>query len=993
MTPERWQQVDQIFQAAIELNPAERAAFLDTCCSGDEELRREVESLITTDGQGLSFIDAPAFQFAAGLLVSTEPELREGQRIGQYKVIALVGAGGMGEVYLAEDTKLGRKIALKLLPAEFIRDKGRLRRFRQEARAVSALNHPNILTIHEISQIGDRHFIATEFVDGETLRQRLKRARPGLREALDVAIQVAGALAAAHEAGIVHRDIKPENIMFRRDGYVKVLDFGLAKQMEHPLPRAKAEVQNVRDADTSPGLVMGTVKYMSPEQARGLEVDARSDIFSFGVVLYEMISGRAPFEGTTTSDLIAAILKEEPASLTAQSPNAPEELQRVITRSLRKDKRERYQTIQDLLIDLERLNEKVRFESKLQHSEQPSGSSKALMTSGAQTTGQAIDGLSLSTRDAEATPTVPSIEYIVGRIKRHKASAVLIPVALAIVVVGMFFGLDNIIRKLRAPSQEMKITRISDTEKTVQAAISPDGKYIAHAMTSAGQQSLWVVHIATNSGVQIVPPANVGYGGLTFSRDGSYIFYTQNDGVLYQIPVLGGEAKKVLADVAGAISFAPDGQRFAFVRDLNGDQTALMIANVSGGGEQVLATRKKPEFLSSSGPAWSPDGSLIACAAGMTAGHREMTVVGVELATGQEKQITAQKWQGVERLAWLSDGSGLIAPVVETGAGPTQIWYIPYPAGEARRVTHDLNNYGDLSLTADSRSLVTIQFEQRSSLWIVPDGDTLRAKPITTSKHELYRAISWTPDGRILYASDASGSRDIWIMNADGTNPKQLTANTGNNLQPYASPDGRYIVFSSNRAKAGAFNIWRMDMDGSNPIQLTHGSGEVQAICSPDGRWVIYSKGGPETSGEAKTVWKVAIDGGEPVPLTDTPSNGPDISHDGRLIACWYKQDATSPWKIALIPLAGGPPTRIFDVTRTTIFRLRWTPDGQSITYINTRDAVSNIWSQPVSGGPPKQLTQFTSEQIEAFDWSRDGNLICSRGYTARDVVLISNFR
>jgi TolB protein len=536
----------------------------------------------------------------------------------------------------------------------------------------------------------------------------------------------------------------------------------------------------------------------------------------------------------------------------------------------------------------------------------------------------------------------------------------------------------------------MKIARIPDTEKSVKAAISPDGKYIAHVLAD---QSLWVVHVATNSSIPIVPPASVGQLGLTFSKDGSYIFFARNDGVLYQIPVLGGDVKKVLANVAGAISFAPDGQRFAFVRELNSEETALMIADVNGGGERVLATRKKPEFLSSAGPSWSPDGSLIACGTRMTTGHKEMSVIGFDVSTGEEKQITSQKWQSVERLAWLSDGSGLIAPIVETGTGPTQIWYVPYPVGEARRVTHDLNNYEDISLTADSKSLVTIQFEQRSSLWMVPVGDASRTKPVTTSRHELYRAISWTPDGRILYPSNVSGNRDIWIMNADGTNPKQLTANAGGNLQPHASPDGRYIVFSSNRAKRDAFNIWRMDIDGGNPIQLTYGSGEVRPICTPDGHWVVYSQGGPDTSGEAKTVWKVTIDGGKAVPLISTPADGPDISPDGNLIACWYKQEATSPWKIAVIPLAGGPPVKIFDVLRTSIFGVRWTSDGQSITYINTRDAVSNIWSQPVSGGRPKQLTQFTSEQIEGFDWSREGNLICSRGYTARDAVLITNFK
>jgi serine/threonine protein kinase len=340
MSPERWRQVDEIFQAAIELKAEERSAFVERACGGDEELRREVESLITADDEGLSLIDAPAFETAVGLFANDQPELKDGQGLGHYQIASLLGAGGMGEVYLAEDTELGRKIAIKLLPAEFTKDKERLRRFRQEARAASALNHPNILTIHQISQIEGRHFIATEFVDGQTLRQRMKRSALSRAEAVDIAAQVASALAAAHEAGIVHRDIKPENIMLRLDGYVKVLDFGLAKLTEQHERAPNAQVAT--SSDVSSGLVMGTVKYMSPEQARGEQVDPRSDIFSFGVVLYEMLSGRAPFAGETTRELIAAIQRKEPPPLT----DTPDEMQRLVSKALRKNKEERYQTIE-----------------------------------------------------------------------------------------------------------------------------------------------------------------------------------------------------------------------------------------------------------------------------------------------------------------------------------------------------------------------------------------------------------------------------------------------------------------------------------------------------------------------------------------------------------------------------------------------------------------------------------------------------------------------
>ncbi|MEO7660532.1 MAG: serine/threonine-protein kinase, partial [Pyrinomonadaceae bacterium] len=349
MTPERWHQIDAIFQAVIDLDPTARSALLSASCAGDDELRSEVESLISCDDQGLSFIDEPAVQVAASLLATDEPELAKGQSIGHYEIVGLIGRGGMGEVYLAKDNRLNRQIALKFLPADYTKHKDRLRRFRREAQAASALNHPNILTIHEWSEVNGHQFIATEFVEGETLRGRLKRGPLTLSEVLEIAVQIAGALSAAHQAGIVHRDIKPENIMLRADGYVKVLDFGLVKlAQQHEIPANPIQTDNT---DLSSGLVMGTVKYMSPEQAHGQQVDARSDIFSFGVVVYEWLAGRSPFAGETTNELIAAILKRDPPLLA----DVPGELQQLISKALCKKKEGRYQNIQELLVNLKSL--------------------------------------------------------------------------------------------------------------------------------------------------------------------------------------------------------------------------------------------------------------------------------------------------------------------------------------------------------------------------------------------------------------------------------------------------------------------------------------------------------------------------------------------------------------------------------------------------------------------------------------------------------------
>jgi serine/threonine protein kinase/Tfp pilus assembly protein PilF len=362
MTPERYQQIDQIFQVAIDLDPEQRLAFLNQVCSGDATIRSEVESLLTSDHGSPSFIEDGALDVAARLLARDEPELTSGEHIDRYKILSLLGSGGMGEVYLAHDEKLDRKIALKLLLNYLTTNQGSLRRFQQEARAASALNHPNIITIHEIGEVDDRNFIATEFVDGQTLRQRLKESSLNLAESLDIAIQVCSALSAAHQAGIVHRDIKPENIMLRRDRYVKVLDFGLAKLTEER--EQGIDVGADEDLSLSSGLVMGTVTYMSPEQARGEQVDSRSDLFSLGVVLYEMITGHAPFVGDNAREVIKSILADESPPV----DDVPSKLCDILNKTLRKDRTERYQTAEALLGDLKKAKQEIEQKSQPQHS-------------------------------------------------------------------------------------------------------------------------------------------------------------------------------------------------------------------------------------------------------------------------------------------------------------------------------------------------------------------------------------------------------------------------------------------------------------------------------------------------------------------------------------------------------------------------------------------------------------------------------------------------
>lgn len=431
-SPETMQQLEELFHEAAGLEPQERAEFMARARISHPELADTVESLIAAHEQSDSLIDAPAFQAAAEMIVEGQPALVAGQLVGHYQIIKALGKGGMGEVYLAMDTKLDRKVALKLLPAEFTNHKERLRRFVQEAKTASSLNHPNIITIHEIGQTEDSHFIATEFIDGQTLKQRLARAHLELPEILEVSIQTANALKAAHAAGIIHRDIKPENIMLRPDGYVKVLDFGLAKLAEESRPSslssADSEIGTMHK--TVPGTVLGTIKYMSPEQARGQAVDQRTDVFSLGVVLYEMTSGRIPFSGATGMDTIVSILEKEPVSLDQYAPETPGEFQRIVSKALRKDREERYQTIKDLLIDLKSFKEELAFSQKL-------GRSRAPMLE--PNTDAANKSATISRQPARSTAEAAIVPASVSALAKPGRRAALIALGI-IVLAGLLIG-------------------------------------------------------------------------------------------------------------------------------------------------------------------------------------------------------------------------------------------------------------------------------------------------------------------------------------------------------------------------------------------------------------------------------------------------------------------------------------------------------------------------------------------------------------------------
>jgi serine/threonine protein kinase/Tol biopolymer transport system component len=976
--PERWQQIDALLLEALEREPPERVAFLKEATAGDETLRLEVESLLASSEHPLSLIETPAFEAAAGLLSTHIPELSQGELLGNYRILSFIGAGGMGEVYLAEDRKLDRRVAIKLLPAGSNLDQKQLQRFQQEARAASALNHPNILTIHELGEVDGRQFIATEFVEGETLRQQMKRGRLDMRDALDIAMQTASALAAAHHAGIVHRDVKPENIMLRPDGYVKVLDFGLAK-LTRQYERTP-EARTAAHVDTSSGLVMGTVKYMSPEQARGLPVDPRSDIFSFGIVLYEMLAGHTPFKANKTTDLIKAILNAEPTPISQLVPELPIELEQMVCRALARNRADRYQTMTDVLAGLGQLKRRLDAEQTL------SGGQDIASTIGVAKTSPGSEFPS-----ANATQSIT--RQVVSMISQHKLQAGVMFLGVLVAVGGIFYSSARRWRKPHA-FQEVQMTPLVETDRSRMSAISPDGKYVAHTVVDRTGESLLLRTVATNNNTVLVPPSGAGFFGITFSRDENYVYYvlqaTDDAPALYRVPLTGGDSEKILPNVASPITFSPDGKRFAFVRETSRVESGLFVTNTDGTQERMLGQRKSPNFFSPAGPSWSADGRLIACAVYDEQPDKQpsfMNVAGINVDDGTEKLLTNGKWAKVLQIAWLTDNSGFIMAATQKGQGAL-LWYVSYPEGNLRRITNDPSNYpsdyNSVSLTADSGTLVASRFEQRTNLWSAPPGDPDQIKQITFGGNHRFQRLAWTTDGKIVFPSDATGDRELWMMEGNGGSLKQLTADGRSNQFPSVSPDGRYIVYVS----AGeSRQIWRMNVDGSGAVQLTHGGDQFGPQVSSDGRWVFYMS---VTAGKV-TIWKVPIDGGEPQPFTKEVSTWPAVSPDGMKVACWFWSAPNSPPKIAVIPFAGGTPVKILEPLPGVAkdLPLRWTSSGEDLIYCVTRNETSNVWSQPLDGSPPKELTDFKSETIQGFDWSRDDRLLLSRGFTAREIVLI----
>lgn len=886
------------------------------------------------------------------------------ETLGRYRLVSLLGEGGMGQVYKAYDTALERHVALKILPAELVTDAARVARFVQEARAASALNHPNVIVVHDIGEerVAGRsdsiRFMAMELIDGMTLRDIIAGGGAAeIRKALGIMLQVAEALTAAHAAGIVHRDLKPENIMVTSSGYAKVLDFGLAKLRAQP-ERDVAATEPTQIKDTHPGTILGTASYMAPEQALGHPVDHRADIFSFGLILHELVTGRRPFSGHSVVDTLHRIIYSDPEPMAAHRADAPRDLIRIARKALAKNPDDRYQTMKDLAIDLRELIREL--------DAHPSG--------------------------AAGTPPALRRRWI--------------PVAAMLAVAAMATGALVLLKKplaahsLAGPSS-MHVSRVTATGKVITAAISRDGSSVAYVISDPSGQSLWIKRMTSGQSLQLIAPRQVGYWGLAFANDGSVYFAEKSsaapNGAIVEISPLGGTPRPIVTDgVDTPPAFSPDGTQMVFMRAHWPDtaKSAIFVAGADGSHRRALAAVEAPAVfvpIFFAGASWSPDGKSIAAA--VRNGGRSR-LVSVDVATGTMTTIADPGWRVVAQSAWLPDGSALVAIATVEQEDRSQVWLVPVPKGRPYRVTNDLFDYRSVSITADGRSLVTVAGDRTSDVWVLAEGEAPRR--LDSEKAEGSHGVAALADGRLVLTSLEGGNPDLWIMNGDGSGRALLTHDGQRNRAPVVTPDERYIVYLSNTGQGG--ELCRIDLDGSNRRVLSkQATLSVTPTVSPDSKWVVFQgidADSPEHKGMT-VLSRVSIDGGRETPLTNFPASAPSFSPDGSEIAFYFADaDADDP-TIGVIPAGGGKPTRLLHAAPPFAnSQIAWTPDGTALVVNTMPSDRANLWRLPLDGSKPSRITSFEENRILSFAPLRGRNgWVVARGDFSRDAVVITGFR
>jgi serine/threonine protein kinase/Tol biopolymer transport system component len=855
----------------------------------------------------------------------------------RYRIEGFLGAGGMAEVYAARDLQLDRTVALKVLSPERASDPARMQRFVREAQLASSLNHPAIIAVHDAGAFDGIHYLAMELIDGQTLDLWSRSVRDQ-EKLLEIFIAVADGLARAHADGIVHRDLKPQNVIVSRGGHPKILDFGVAKLTDR-------EPAN-NGSDTAPVQAMGTAAYMSPEQVEGLPVDHRSDIFSFGALMYQALTGKSPFDRQTAIESMHAVMHDEAAPLSDVRPG----LRRIVRKCLIKDRDFRYQSIKDVALDLR----------ELRRDEQP-----AAVKPRRRGVWTAVAGLAVL---ALSAPLIVNLSRAQPRTR--------VPVT--------------------QPSlPEPVMLRMTNSGNITAGAISPDGNYIVHATMDGENQTMWVKQVATGTNVRILPPDRVYYADFRVSPDGNYVFYSvahrdePNVIDLRIVPMLGGQSRLVAPNMEGNFAISPDGKKAAFLR-FNAYERLwrLETAVVDTGEEATLVKRPYPGFIGSL--SWTPNGKTITFVSAREGSKLKPGLFNIDVATGAISPVHSPDWPGIGSIAWLPDGSGLLVSASDRQQ-PRQIWFLPKGSKHARKITSDISKFGSLSVTADSRSIAAHRSDFTANLWLADARGTTKPRPLTTGLGNCFGTggVRWLPDGRILYTVCGPGVNALNVMDVSRAESHELTRGFAY-WHPYPSPDGRKLAVVSDRS--GREEIWIMNANAGEAKQLTNQGPVSFPTWMPDSQSIVYLTRGPQ-----QAVWRAWLDG-RTEKLLERPTFYPMVSPDGKWLLCRLRQPdskATPLWRTALVPLETKGEPRYLPIPRHgSPGRAQWFGDAQRFAFLDYSGGVSNVWLSDLRLNAPRQVTQFDSGMICAYDVSKDGqSIVISHEEFVNDVVIIRDFR